>query len=49
MRWRAADGYAVTRADGLSHQGRDLTATAPEERAREGVFLAFHPVESQAS
>jgi Fe-S cluster assembly ATP-binding protein len=38
-------GYEVT--DGTVHyQGRDLLELAPEERAREGVFLAFqYPVE----
>ncbi len=39
------DGYEVV--DGsVTYQGRDLLALAPEERAREGVFLAFqYPVE----
>jgi Fe-S cluster assembly ATP-binding protein len=38
-------GYAVTEGEVL-YQGRDLLAMAPEERAREGVFLAFqYPVE----
>jgi Fe-S cluster assembly ATP-binding protein len=38
-------GYEVT--DGtVVYKGRDLLALAPEERAREGVFLAFqYPVE----
>jgi Fe-S cluster assembly ATP-binding protein len=38
-------GYEVT--DGTVHyQGRDLLELSPEERAREGVFLAFqYPVE----
>jgi Fe-S cluster assembly ATP-binding protein len=38
-------GYEVT--DGtVLHDGRDLLALSPEERAREGVFLAFqYPVE----
>ena len=38
-------GYEVT--DGtVLYQGQDLLALAPEERAREGVFLAFqYPVE----
>jgi Fe-S cluster assembly ATP-binding protein len=38
-------GYEVT--DGrVLYKGRDLLAMAPEERAREGVFLAFqYPVE----
>ena len=35
----------VTRGD-VIFDGRDLTALAPEERAREGIFLAFqYPVE----
>lgn len=39
------DGYVVTRGQAL-YEGRDLLALAPEERAREGVFLAFqYPVE----
>jgi Fe-S cluster assembly ATP-binding protein len=39
------DAYAVTRGR-ILYRGRDLTAMAPEERAREGVFLAFqYPVE----
>ena len=38
-------GYTVTRGTVL-YKGRDLLAMAPEERAREGVFLAFqYPVE----
>jgi len=38
-------GYTVTQGEVL-YQGRDLLAMAPEERAREGVFLAFqYPVE----
>jgi Fe-S cluster assembly ATP-binding protein len=38
-------GYEVT-AGSVSYKGRDLLAMAPEERAREGVFLAFqYPVE----
>src|SRR3984893_4163343 len=38
-------GYEVT--DGrVLYKGRDLLAMPPEERAREGVFLAFqYPVE----
>jgi Fe-S cluster assembly ATP-binding protein len=37
--------YAVTGGEVL-YQGRDLLALAPEERAHEGVFLAFqYPVE----
>jgi Fe-S cluster assembly ATP-binding protein len=37
--------YEVTSAEVL-YQGRDLLALKPEERAREGVFLAFqYPVE----
>ncbi|HKS56124.1 MAG TPA: Fe-S cluster assembly ATPase SufC [Steroidobacteraceae bacterium] len=39
------EGYEVT-AGSVSYQGRDLLALPPEERAREGVFLAFqYPVE----
>jgi len=38
-------GYTVTAGEVL-FEGRDLTAMAPEERAREGIFLAFqYPVE----
>ena len=38
-------GYTVT-AGSVRYQGRDLLALAPEERAREGVFLGFqYPVE----
>jgi len=38
-------GYEVTRGEVL-YKGRDLLAMSPEERAREGVFLAFqYPVE----
>ena len=38
-------GYEVTRGQVL-YKGRDLLAMPPEERAREGVFLAFqYPVE----
>jgi Fe-S cluster assembly ATP-binding protein len=38
-------GYAVTAGEVL-FEGRDLTALAPEARAREGIFLAFqYPVE----
>jgi Fe-S cluster assembly ATP-binding protein len=38
-------GYTVTEGEVL-FKGRDLLALAPEERAREGVFLAFqYPVE----
>jgi Fe-S cluster assembly ATP-binding protein len=39
------DGYQVTQGT-ASLEGRDLLNLAPEERAREGVFLAFqYPVE----
>jgi Fe-S cluster assembly ATP-binding protein len=39
------EGYVVTRGHVL-FQGHDLTAMKPEERAQEGVFLAFqYPVE----
>jgi Fe-S cluster assembly ATP-binding protein len=38
-------GYEVT-AGSVVYQGRDLLALAPEERAREGLFLGFqYPVE----
>ena len=38
-------GYTVT-AGKVLYKGKDLLALAPEERAREGVFLAFqYPVE----
>ncbi|KAA0253388.1 Fe-S cluster assembly ATPase SufC [Acidobacteria bacterium ACD] len=38
-------GYEVTRGEVL-YDGRDLLALAPEERAREGVFLSFqYPIE----
>ena len=37
--------YQVTKGE-VSYDGRDLLAMAPEERAREGVFMAFqYPVE----
>jgi Fe-S cluster assembly ATP-binding protein len=39
------EGYQI-RQGSITYQGRDLLALAPEERAREGVFLAFqYPVE----
>jgi Fe-S cluster assembly ATP-binding protein len=39
------EGYEVT-AGSVSYRGRDLLALPPEERASEGVFLAFqYPVE----
>jgi Fe-S cluster assembly ATP-binding protein len=39
------DGYQVTRGE-VVYEGRDLLALAPEERAREGVFLSFqYPIE----
>jgi Fe-S cluster assembly ATP-binding protein len=38
-------GYTVTQGEVL-YRGKDLLALAPEERARDGVFLAFqYPVE----
>src|SRR5438067_1524806 len=38
-------GYEIT-AGTVSYEGRDLLALAPEERARQGVFLGFqYPVE----
>ena len=39
------EGYEVT-GGSVTYQGKDLLEMAPEERAREGVFLAFqYPVE----
>ena len=39
------DGYEVT-SGSIEYDGRDLFGLSPEERAREGVFLAFqYPVE----
>jgi Fe-S cluster assembly ATP-binding protein len=39
------EGYAVTRGD-ILYEGRSVLGMAPEERAREGIFLAFqYPVE----
>jgi Fe-S cluster assembly ATP-binding protein len=39
------DGYTVT-GGSVTYDGKDLLGFAPEERAREGVFLAFqYPVE----
>jgi Fe-S cluster assembly ATP-binding protein len=39
------DGYKVT-AGSVTYLGKDLLAMSPDERAREGVFLAFqYPVE----
>ncbi len=39
------DGYEVTAGE-IRYQGRDLLVMAPEERAAEGLFLAFqYPVE----
>src|ERR1051326_4719638 len=39
------EGYEVTKGKVL-YDGKDLLAMAPEERAKEGVFLAFqYPVE----
>ncbi len=39
------DGYEVTEG-AVTYRGRDLLAMKPEERARDGVFLAFqYPVE----
>src|SRR4030095_4449813 len=39
------DGYEVTGGEGI-YEGKDLLDMSPEERAREGVFLAFqYPVE----
>jgi Fe-S cluster assembly ATP-binding protein len=39
------EGYEVTRGE-VAYEGKDLLAMLPEQRAREGVFLAFqYPVE----
>ncbi len=39
------DGYEVT-SGSIKYQGKDLMELPPEERAREGIFLAFqYPVE----
>jgi Fe-S cluster assembly ATP-binding protein len=39
------DGYEVTEGS-ILYQGRDLLELSPEERARDGIFLAFqYPVE----
>ena len=39
------EGYEVTQG-AMTYQGRDLLSMAPEERAREGIFLAFqYPIE----
>ncbi len=39
------EGYEITQGT-VTYQGRDLLSMAPEERAREGIFLAFqYPVE----
>jgi Fe-S cluster assembly ATP-binding protein len=39
------EGYEVTAGD-VRYEGRDLLAMPPEERARQGIFLAFqYPVE----
>ena len=39
------ESYAVSQGT-VTYMGKDLLAMAPEERAREGVFLAFqYPVE----
>jgi Fe-S cluster assembly ATP-binding protein len=39
------EGYQVT-SGSIAYRGRDLLALSPEERAREGLFLAFqYPVE----
>src|SRR6187431_2928767 len=39
------EGYTVT-SGSVTYKGKDLLALAPEERARNGVFLAFqYPVE----
>ncbi len=39
------EGYQITQGEAI-YEGKDLLAMLPEERAREGVFLAFqYPVE----
>lgn len=39
------EGYEISQG-AVTYQGRDLLSMAPEERAREGIFLAFqYPVE----
>jgi Fe-S cluster assembly ATP-binding protein len=39
------EGYEITQG-AMTYQGRDLLSMAPEERAHEGIFLAFqYPVE----
>ncbi len=39
------DGYEITSGE-ISYEGKDLLEMSPEERAREGVFMAFqYPVE----
>src|SRR5436189_4533486 len=39
------DNYQVTQGE-IIYQGKDLISLPPEQRAREGVFLAFqYPVE----
>jgi Fe-S cluster assembly ATP-binding protein len=39
------ESYAVTQGE-ILYQGKDLLALSPEDRAREGIFLAFqYPVE----
>lgn len=39
------EGYEIVEGE-LTYEGRDLLPLAPEERAREGIFLAFqYPVE----
>ena len=39
------EGYTVT-GGSVTYMGKDLLALEPDERAREGVFLAFqYPVE----
>ena len=41
----ARDGYGVTKGE-ILYKGKDLLALKPEERAHEGIFLAFqYPVE----
>jgi Fe-S cluster assembly ATP-binding protein len=48
-RWRGHPAYEVTGGT-VTYDGKDLLAMAPEERACEGVFMAFqYPVEIAAS
>ena len=45
MRWPGIRGYEVTAGE-VIYEGKDLLDMDPDERAREGVFMAFqYPVE----